>query len=77
MQKTRVTKNGHSHGSPRQMFTKATLRALHKAQDRGAQALESTEEAVRLHPAAALGLAFAGGIAVALLFTFIGRRAED
>lgn len=74
MQKHRVTKNGHSHTSPRQMFTKATLRALSKAQDTGHHVVESTERAVRLHPAAALGIAFASGVVVAMLARVFMRR---
>lgn len=73
MQKhARHGRNGHSTRS--QVFTKATLQALSGARDRGAQVVHSTEQLVRLHPAAAVGIAFAGGVALAMLLRLIARR---
>lgn len=72
MQKhARHSRNGHA--SPRQVFTRATLQALSGARERGAHVVHSTERLVRLHPAAAVGVAFAGGVVVALLLSLLGR----
>lgn len=65
-------RNGHSTRS--QVFTRATLQALSGARDKGAQVVHNTEQLVRLHPAAAVGLAFVGGVALAMLLRLVGRR---